>query len=314
MSEFVAAEDTVGSSADTEPLSRSHLRRTRWRQAVMLGGALVLATGFGLVYVSSPARSARSDSALVEKALKERLPRTQVTSVDCSKLPGVCEVVAGQTLFYTDHAARYLIIGRVYDMETRSDLTAARLLEMNPDLLLGSAAKVEGDAPEAPGAARPEPVSSVDLSALLPKGGIAWGPQSGARVTVFSDFQCSYCQKLHGELKALGVRVDERPISVLGTRKLSDAVYCASDPAAAVAAAYSGSVPSGARRQGCDAGDLDANEAFARRNGFTGTPVLVRADGGVLVGYRPAAQIATWLKDGSRTAALAARASAEGGQ
>jgi hypothetical protein len=31
--------------------------------------------------------------------------------------------------------AKYLVIGRVYDMEARQDLTAARLLALNPDLL-----------------------------------------------------------------------------------------------------------------------------------------------------------------------------------
>src|SRR3546814_6981863 len=42
---------------------------------------------------------------------------------------------------YVDGTARYLIVGRVYDMESRQDLTAAKLLEMNPDMLLGGAAK-----------------------------------------------------------------------------------------------------------------------------------------------------------------------------
>ena len=37
---------------------------------------------------------------------------------------------------------------------------------------------------------------------------------------------------------------------------------------------------------------LDANEAFAKANGFAGTPVIVRAsDGAVLHGYRDAATL-----------------------
>ncbi len=83
----------------------------------------------------------------VKAALAIRLPKTQVSAVDCNKLSGVCEVAAGTTLFYTDRGARYLIIGRVYDMETRTDLTAARLLELNPDALIGAAA---GSAPGSP--------------------------------------------------------------------------------------------------------------------------------------------------------------------
>ena len=41
---------------------------------------------------------------------------------------------------------------------------------------------------------------------------------------------------------------------------------------------------------------LDAAHAFAKKHGFTGTPVLVRADGAVLEGYRPRAALIAWLK------------------
>jgi thiol:disulfide interchange protein DsbC len=177
---------------------------------------------------------------------------------------------------------------------------------MNPDLLVAGAARGEGTQAPPRERPRPEPVSSVDLSALPAEGAIRWGPASGHRVTVFTDFQCSYCQKLHGDLKSLGVRVEERPISVLGTRPLSEAVYCAKDQPRALEAAYRGDPAAPARRPDCDTAGLDANEAFARRNGFAGTPVLVRADGTALVGYRPAAEIAAWLNEGSRAASARA--------
>jgi thiol:disulfide interchange protein DsbC len=53
-------------------------------------------------------------------------------------VPGICEVQAGTNLFYIDPSARYLIVGRIYDMETHQDLTAARLLAINPDMLVGA--------------------------------------------------------------------------------------------------------------------------------------------------------------------------------
>ena len=75
-----------------------------------LAGAAMMLTG------SATAPTATQ----VEAALKERLPKTKVTSVDCSKVDGLCEVVAGQNLFYVDRSARFLVIGRVYDMQTLS--------------------------------------------------------------------------------------------------------------------------------------------------------------------------------------------------
>ena len=63
------------------------------------------------------------------------LEYTCVLHIVCDGLGGLCEVASKSTLFYVDRAAKYLVIGRIYDMEARQDLTAARLLALNPDLL-----------------------------------------------------------------------------------------------------------------------------------------------------------------------------------
>ncbi len=254
----------------------------------------------------------------VAKALATRLPRTQVAKVDCSKVPGLCEVQAGANVFYVDPSARYLLIGRIYDMQTRQDLTSVRLLEINPDMMLGGAASARDGAGSAaataaaggtgtavvdPGsgaraaAAPPSPTmpAKVSLANLPATGAIEWGGK-GPTVTVFSDFHCGYCRMLHQTLVEMGAHVIERPISVLGTRAISDAVICSSDKAAALRRAYSDQdLP----RTACDTSGLDANEAFARANGFSGTPVIVRGDGAVTLGYRPREFLETWLKGGA---------------
>jgi len=251
----------------------------------------------------SPARTVNAQA--VAHAIEVRLPRTQVSKVDCAKIPGICEVQAGSNIFYVDLSARYLIVGRVYDMETRQDVTAARLLEVNPDLLLGGAASARGAgeetafAPQARGGASPSaapgPAQKVSLAGLPVAGAIEWGG-TGPHVTVFSDFHCGYCRMLHQTLKAMGVRVTERPISILGTRAISDAVICAEDRASAVDKAYSDQEIA---KRACDTSGLDANERFAQAHGFSGTPVLVRDDGAVVLGFRPREFLDAWLKGGA---------------
>ena len=252
-----------------------------------------------LAFLPTPAVfafGAASPETKVQAALAKRLPKTKVTAVHCDKLGGLCEVTAGNTLFYTDAKARYLVIGRVYDMVTRTDLTAAKLLEINPSTLLGAAAHGEGAREEGEGAAaRPVAPASVSLAELPAAGAIRWGPSSGPKVTVFSDFHCPYCLRLSETLTEVGARVEERPISVLGTRELSEKVYCAHNQAAALQAAYKHSELDTVTAK-CDVSGLDANEAFARKHGFTGTPVVVRADGAVIEGWRPANELAAWLK------------------
>lgn len=266
---------------------------------------LGLAALAGISGSPAPSFAGQVSANAVAHAIASRLPRTQVAKVDCAKISGICEVQAGTNIFYVDATARYLIVGRVYDMETRQDLTAARLLEVNPDLLLGGAPSPREDSTEtayvrdshgqaAPTAA-PGMAEKVSLTGLPASGAIEWGG-SGPGVTVFSDFHCGYCRMLHQTLKAMGVHVIERPISVLGTRAISDAVICAEDRAGAVEKAYSDQEIA---KRVCDTSGLDANERFAQAHGFTGTPVIVRADGAVVLGFRPREFLEAWLKGGA---------------
>ncbi|MBK8631895.1 MAG: DsbC family protein [Sphingomonadales bacterium] len=268
--------------------------------------------GAGLLTVATAVfAQATVDGVKVSQRLQARLPRTQVTSVDCAKLNGVCEVIAGKTVFYTDANARYLFVGRLYDMETRQDLTAAKLLEINPETLLGGnperdtgeeaaqygaqpvprSAQGRGAGPNTP--APRQAIARVDLSGLPAAGAINWGKSGGQPVTIFTDFRCGYCRALVATLEQMNVRVIERPISVLGSRDLSDRVYCARDKVRAARDAYAGLELAAAT---CDTSGLDANERFAQQHHFMGTPVIVRGDGTVLEGFRPKQFLEEWLK------------------
>lgn len=253
---------------------------------------------FGLGSVAAAIASSPSDRA-VGDALKARLKNTKVDKVDCSKTNGLCEVTAGNQVFYTDPSGRFLVIGRVYDMETRQDLTAARLLEVNPDMLVGAAAgRAEGPSQGQPArpAAVPAKARKLSLASLPAAGGIVWGSASkdAPTVTVFSDFRCGYCRQLSSVLEGMDVRVIERPISILGSRSLANEVFCARDRKRALKQAYAGEAIT--ETSTCDTSPLDANEQFARSNALGGTPVIVRSDGSVLEGYRPREVLAAWLK------------------
>src|SRR3546814_7426487 len=93
-----------------------------------------------------------------------------------------------------------------------------------------------------PSRAAPPPAAAqkVDLSKLPATGAIVWGNPSGAPVTIFTDLHCGFCRALANELEQMNVRVIERPISTLGTRDLSNRVYCAKDKPRALGAAYAG--------------------------------------------------------------------------
>src|SRR3546814_1230564 len=95
---------------------RSLTRRSRLLVAAAAGLSLA---GIAL------AADASSAEDRVRALLKTRLPKPSVTAIDCGKVGGLCEITAGEHLFYVDSGARYLLIGRVYDLQTRQDITAA---------------------------------------------------------------------------------------------------------------------------------------------------------------------------------------------
>ena len=261
----------------------------------MTGAATVLTLGVAAV-TALPANAAGLASD-VAAALKLRLPKTPVDALTCDTLGPWCEVVSGDTLFYIDETARYLFVGRLYDMEERRDVTAARLLELNPDLLAAGGARTRSEQNETASGVAP---AKVDLASLPAEGAIRWGNPKGARLVVFSDFQCGYCQRLAGELAKAKVQVEERPISIFGaaSRQLSETVLCAKDPVRALHAAYAGKLE--ASGKSCPrASALDANEAFAKANSFAGTPVIVRvSDGAVLHGFRDAETLRAFAAGG----------------
>lgn len=269
----------------------------RWPKMALGLTALVAlsgATGWTAARLASQS-AASADVAKVRAALKLRLPKTPIDGIECKGLGGLCEVASKTTLFYVDAAAKYLVIGRIYDMEARQDLTAARLLALNPDMLAaGAARRGSGD-----GEAAPQPRSApqkVSLAGLPANGAITWGPANGPKAVIFSDFHCGYCKQLSGVLRQIGARVEERPISIFGAeaRKDAERVLCSANPEASLHAAYSGLAL--ANPKPCDTRGLDANEAFAKRQGFNGTPVIVRpSDGAVIEGYRDAAALRAFL-------------------
>jgi len=258
--------------------------------AIAVSSAATVLT-VGVAAVTAIPATAQSMASDVAQALQLRLPKTPIDEIACDRFGPWCEVVSDETLFYIDKSARYLLVGRLYDMEERRDVTASRLLELNPDLIAAGAARANPSANEN-GASAPA-TDTVDLSTLPAEGSIHWGNKKGPKLIVFSDFQCGYCRRLTDELGKSGVLVEERPISILGSqsRRLAETVICASSPAAALHQAYEGALdPGGASC--AETRGLDANEAFARANGFAGTPVIVRAsDGAVLHGYRDAATL-----------------------
>ncbi|KFI09066.1 DsbC family protein [Massilia sp. BSC265] len=127
--------------------------------------AVLLATGL----LASCVEAQNTTEATIKKALEPRLGGAKIESVRETPYSGLYEVRVAGDILYTDKKGDYLFIGHVYDTKTSTNLTRARVEEIN---------KIKFS--ELP----------LELALKQVKG-------NGKRViAVFEDPNCGYCKRL----------------------------------------------------------------------------------------------------------------------
>ena len=127
--------------------------------------AVLLATGL----LASCVEAQNTTEATIKKALEPRLGGAKIESIRETPYSGLYEVRVAGDILYTDKKGDYLFIGHVYDTKTSTNLTRARIEEVN-----------EIKFSELP----------LELALKQVKG-------NGKRViAVFEDPNCGYCKRL----------------------------------------------------------------------------------------------------------------------
>lgn len=234
-----------------------------------------------------PAQADKAALKAANEGIRKTLRKTTVSAVKPTPIPGLFEVIAGHNVFYADKRARYLVFGHIYRLRDQKDLTQAAI-----DKLRGHVA------------ARRAGGRHIAWSSLPLKHAIRTGDPHGVKIAVFADPKCPYCRKLHAVMRYLkhaDVYTVMYPLTQLhpGSGSVSREVLCSNEPRAALQAAYTDR-PIPAVRKDCHTTAVSVAEAFGKAHGFYGTPVLVRQDGQVLIGYRPLATLQKWV-DALRT-------------
>jgi len=120
---------------------------------------------------------------------------------------------------------------------------------------------------------------------------IVYGPKNPKRsITVFTDIDCGYCRKLHGEIEDLTnagiqVRYLAFPRAGVGSHSYNKyvSVWCNDDPQAALTTAKSDlPVP-----QATCANPVSETYNLGQKIGVRGTPMIIFDDGEISPGYLP---------------------------
>ncbi len=233
----------------------------------VMGGALAL--------LAAPLSLAAPPEGLADKLTHNGQPMP-VASVEESPLPGLYEVrlESGETL-YTDADGEYMVVGDLY---------------RNRD---GQMVNLTERAANERRQARLDDVPEDKRVIYKPAGEIK------ARITVFTDTSCPYCQKLHKEvprLNRLGIEVDYLAFPRAGVdseaaRVLSRA-WCADNATEALSAAMRGETLEATAE--CEAPVAEQYE-LGRELGIQGTPAIVLPNGRMVPGYVPAERLASML-------------------
>jgi len=242
-----------------------------------LAVSLAAACAAGQVLSQTPASAGADANMLL--TLKRLYPATQIKQITATPVPGIFEVVMSQNVAYIDASGRYFFVGRLLDMQTQQDLTAARV----------------------------DQATQVDAGSLPLGDAIKVVKGNGSRkLIVFSDPDCPHCRQLERNLASLtDVTVYTFIYPILNpssSKPKAAAVWCAPDPASAWANLLAnGSTPS-SQRAGCQP-PIERNVALGERLGITGTPTLISADGRKSPGAASAERISQWL-DAARSASV----------
>jgi thiol:disulfide interchange protein DsbC len=215
----------------------------------------------------------KSEIDMVRQSLKVLLPDADVTSVAPAPLPGLYEVVVDMNVVYVTADGRYLIQGRIIDLEESADLTAP------------VEAKMKSTAMEA--------VGEENMVIYEPK-------ETKHTVTIFTDIDCGFCRKLHAQMdeynnRGIRIRYLFYPRAGAGSpsHRKAVAVWCADDRNQAMTLSKAGKK---VEQKECE-NPVAEHYELGRRMGVTGTPSLVLDDGVMLPGYVPPDRLSAYLDD-----------------
>lgn len=220
---------------------------------------------------------ANADENAIRQAFAKSMPEVKIDSVKASEVSGLYEVMVGSTLLYASEDGKYLLQGRLIDIQTRTDLTEQKLATTRLSAL--------------------EKIGQNKMIVFKPK-------IKKYTVSIFTDIDCGYCRKLHSEIDqylAEGITIQYLffPRAGKGSESYDKAVsvWCADDRNAALTAAKKDQKIA---PKTC-ANPVDEHMQLGEDFGVKGTPMIVTDKGNIYPGYLPAKQLVEALESEKKT-------------
>lgn len=221
----------------------------------------------GVLLTVSLTAVAEDDYSKVEERIRILAPNANSIAISETPIEGILMVQVNGDIVYTTSDGKYLIQGRLVDMDTREDLTESAKADIRKELITG-----------------------IDTSRQ-----ITFAPDEPEyELMVFTDIDCGYCRKLHAQMEeyneqGIAISYMAFPRAGVGSRSYEKAVsvWCAENPQEAMTQAKQGVDPDPMQ---CD-NPIAEQYQLGQQLGVTGTPALLTADGSLIPGYVPPEQL-----------------------
>lgn len=165
------------------------------------------------------------------------------------------EVVVQGQVFYLTEDLRFAFVGNIIDLKTQKNITAERVRE----------------------------VRRIEFASLPKEDAIKMG-EGKRSLAVFTDPACSYCKKLHEELKKLkdvAIYIYLYPLDQEGVKRAVD-IWCSDNRLQSYEAAVEGKR---VRSSGCQDHPIQRNLSLGKRLFVNATPTIITDRNEVINGY-----------------------------
>jgi thiol:disulfide interchange protein DsbC len=220
----------------------------------------------------------------VRERVVSKLQGASAADVAPTPVPGLYEVTMGAVIAYVTADGKYLLTGNVYDLDTQTNLTAARR-----------------------NAARSKALAAIKEDETI----VFSPPNPKMTVTVFTDVDCAYCRKFHSQIADYmnaGIKVRYLAYPRTGPETLSwhkaESVWCSNDRKEALTRAKRGE---DVKSKDCGDSLIKAQYQLGDDLGVDGTPAIFTQYGDYIGGYMSPVQLVQAIQDSQKAATAAAR-------
>ena len=220
-----------------------------------------------LVATAFAATVDEASAGMIEEKVRTLAPNAKTIAISETPIDGLLQVQINSDIVYITSDGQYLVQGQIMDIESRANITD----NAKSGIRMGLLEDLKQD-------------EQITFSPVEPK----------YDLLVFTDIDCGYCRKLHDQVaeyneEGIAIHYMAFPRAGIGSDSYDKfvSVWCADDQQAALTLAKNGADP---EPQKCPNPIADQYE-LGREIGVTGTPALVTADGTLIPGYMPPAQL-----------------------